>query len=702
MCRRRNDPDRQHTPGQYARAGGTTWWIVALTLIVIAGPPVRLTPAQTTAETAGRTPEPNTPWFTRVPGLRSGFSLLRSLQFRRWEADVDFDYEWDRQDASVPQGPRTHFERMTYAERLRIGNQGFIVDPRLFSFGLNGTFGLFQETSSFDGQDQNSNGSLIGYSVNGILFPEKSYTLNAFANRSEDVLTREFAGTSKVRLENEGASLSIREIPVESVFAAQQESVREDLDFGPSSTRREESRTTASYHGTRLGEVSDLYLNYEFNDVSDKTPAPLTFTTQDASILYHRYFGPYLEKDFSSRLRAFDREGRFSALFGGADESLRIDHTDNLTTLHNYTFAYNKIESARTLTNTGSTGVQYKLYSLTTGLNGVANYSDFEGGHALGYGGLASLSYTKRIPFEGRIGLGVHGSYRIDNEKLPSGELFVSQEKHDVKDFELIPLANLRVVSGSIVVTTANGTPLEENFDYAVVSIGDLTELQRLPGGRLHDGDVIAVDYSFTTAPDLDFSTLAHGVNASIDYNWVSLYYLRQETDQHLLSGQGNVFLDDVKEQTAGAQLRWSRPLGQASALGEYRTYDSRRLAFDATRGLQAVSLFPLRTLTSTASVTESFMDFSNPAGRETLSILGRVDTTWRPRPYLFLEGFASYLRLDDNVAPSERVVDTGVRLQLDFGRVHLVTTTGFSRREVSGTNADEVRVTLSVLRKLL
>ncbi|MFI5395950.1 MAG: hypothetical protein ACHQ9S_10495 [Candidatus Binatia bacterium] len=641
-----------------------------------------------------------------MPSLRSTFSLLP--HFRKWEADLLFGYEWDRQDASVANEPSSHFERMTYTEELRLGSKGYFYDPRLLSIGLSGTFGLFQEQASVSGEPSNSNGTLLGYDASAVLFPEKPYSLTAFGNRTEDIVTREFAGTTKVLLENYDSSLLLRDMPLDSVFGLRHERVRENLDSGPNSARREEVRDVASYHGTRVGEVSDLDLNYEFDDVADKVLPTLDFQTHDGGVTYHYFFGPYLEKNFYLRARIFDREGRFSTLVGQTSESLRIDHTETFSSNYDYSLLYSSVSGAgKSLTHAGSAGIQHQLFgSLRTDLQALGNYSDFENGQAFGYGGTLGVTYTKRLPFEGRFTAGGRGAYRIDDQTLPSGTLPVFQERHAVQDFQPIFLTNPRVQLDTIVVTDEAGKEVfKEGFDYTVTLVGDLAELLIQPGGDLHTRGVtgILIDYRFATARKLEFATSSRGFNLGIDYDSFSVYFQRQQTDESLLSGD-NInaqFLDDITDQTAGAQVRWSGPQIQASGLGEYRTYDSRRVAFTTPHALQSLSWLSSRTLTCNVTMSESFFHFSRPQSRDTQTLLARLTTTWRPARRLFIDAFASYLRQDDTVAPDERLYDTGLRAQFEYGRLRLIPTIAFARREVGTAKTDEVRATLTLIRKL-
>jgi hypothetical protein len=632
--------------------------------------------------------------------LESGAENAAGLQ--DWEAEALFGYEWDKQNITEPNAPQQRFERMNFTERLRIGNRGFIFDPRLLNFRLGATLGLFQEQFSSAGDHASSNGNLLGFDTGALLLEGKPYTLTVFGNRSEDVLTREFAGTSKVLLENYGGSLTLREAPLRSLLGFRRERVRQDLSFGLNSLKREEVRSIASYQGSRLGEVSDFDVNYEFEDVIDQVSRDLSFQSHNGGLSYRHFFGPYLEKEWLSRLRVFDRQGRFPSLFAQADENLRIDHTDNFASLYDYTVLFNTAEQARNLAHLGAIALQHRLFgSLTSNLRALGNFSEVEGGRTFGYGGNLGLDYSKRIPFEGRLSAGGRTSYRIDNQEFPSGEQFVFQERHVIEDFELIFLANPRVVQSTIFVMDETGAPFREGFDYTVVQIGELTALERVPSGRFEDGKVILVDYQFVTARTLEFSTLAHGFNLAVDYDWISLFFERQESTQSLLSGEDGVFLDDATDQTAGTQVRWYRPETQASFLGEYRMYDSTLVAYTSPRFVQSLSLLPSPILVCNATVSETFFHFSKPEERETSSLLGRMSATWRPLPFLYAEFYSSYLRRDDTVAPDEGLFDAGVRVQVEFGRLRLVPSTGFARREVGEATTTELRATLTVIRQL-
>jgi hypothetical protein len=384
------------------------------------------------------------------------------------------------------------------------------------------------------------------------------------------------------------------------------------------------------------------------------------------------------------------------------DEELRMDHTDNLTGRYRYNFFFTNLQGQQSIQHSGSLNLQHWLYDSLTSSHGVeAIFTDFEGGESVRYGALSNLVYKKTIPLGGLIQLGLNGSYRLDDQDTPGGELSIFQEKHTVRGFELIFLNNPQILPRTAVVTDPTGTLIfQEGFDYRLVQIGDLTAVERIPTGELRDDEPILVSYRFLSPPVLRFTTLETILDARLRFEWVELYYGRTKRDQRLLRGSP-LFLDELDAETFGIRLKWTSRRLRAEARSEYRDHQGSRVAFTAPTFTQTVTFIPVRGLTIRAGGGESFFSFTLPR-RKTTTYRGRLSLFWRPRRSLESELFGDYLRILDTLSPDETFYEAGIRIRARLGRLVITPAFTYSLRRVGGGESRTMRGSIWVTRYFL
>ncbi len=670
--------------------------VVALTLICT----IAAAPKPASAAEDGES------WRLAMPSLefflprRSWLSLVR---FGRWGLEARVDSEWDRNEISSAASDDARFERSAFTERIDMRGAGYVYDPRLMKFRMGLSLGFFQELFESQNDKGENDGDLLGFDGEVTLLDGLAYNARAFGSRAKDTATREFSGTTEVLVENLGTELRLKKAPLQSLVGYRRQRLRERLRSSDSTSERDETREIASYRGERPGAVSDIALDYEYQNVRDRNASSLNFDAHDASVYLRRYFGDYLEKDVRSRLRVFHRQGRIDTFNGKGDVTLNVDHTDNFRTLWDYGYHFHDTGGDRTQSHQGSVGARHRLYgSLVSSVRGFGNYSQFEAGNSLGYGGRGELNYTKRLPAEGRFQVDVSISYRIDDQRQPGGFSTVFGETHTVDDFERIPLEGESIFPESVVITDVTGTVIYDlGFDYDLFEVGSTLAIERLPGGRLTDGQSVLVDYRHASAEDFEFSTRVQRGDFTLDYPWVTLYVRHRLGDQDLLSGEGGAFLDDTEDIVAGVRLHHGTRAWTGNLTAEYRSHDSRRTDFTSPTVRQALSWRPARNLTFDFNASQTFASFRDP-DRETTTILGRLTARWRPRAYADVELFAGYFDRADSLSARERFTDAGVRLRFEFGRLSIRPSFLVTHREIGSGDSLRLHGSIDLVRRFL
>lgn len=637
----------------------------------------------------------------------------------RWEAEVEVGGELDRQQTRTEGAPGTESTRIRVEERLGIRTTGaFVVDPRLITSSFGGRFGLFQQQERFDGRNISRNGTLLGYSFDSVILSDKPYSFTLFANRDQNVLSREFGGRTEVSFENRGATFRLREDSFlqglgfrnfSSVVGARQELAKEDTSVLGQTFRRDERRNVLSYEASKGFQTSDLNLRYEFTDLEDPENPLGNFRSHSATLGYSLDFGPTLNRRWDSRLQYFDRRGPSPTTFLTADEELRVDHYENLFTDYRYLFSrFDAGAAGTTMTHHGVALLQHQLWkSLTTRLTADGVLQDLPSGQRIRYGGDVDLAYRRRLARGGEVFAAAGARYQIDDNRLTASLIDVVDEPH-VAPSSLgggagFTLNNPLVISATIVVVdTRAGSrlPATLGVDFVVIQEGDLTRIIPLASSPvILAGDPLAVSYSFEVAPSLRFSTFSWRGSAGIDFRWIAFSFAHEQSQQQRLSGRDGRFLEDRTIDTARLELRgdWGLLRGLATAM--YQNQDSTRLKFATWQFGQFVSFRPPFDLLLSVDLQESFTDFTLPK-RRSLTYFGRATVDWFPWPSLFITGFFGTRIFKDSELPTEIIREAGLKARWSFGKLQVAPTLTWSDRERGGTETTDLRADLRVIRR--
>lgn len=635
-----------------------------------------------------------------------------------WDGSLEVGVEGDRQRTKTEGISETKSDRTRYDERLTVRNTGgFILDPRFWAGSFSGTFGLFQEQEQFDGTDASRSGRLLGYSFDSVILAEKPYSLAIFTSRSENVLSREFGGRSDITFENRGGTFRLREDSFfqdlgfryfTSSVGARQELTKEDTTVLGQTFKRDETRTILTYDASKGFETSDLTLRYEFTDLDDRENPTLAFQSHSAGLIYSLDFGERLNRRWDSRLNYFSRSGLAQNKFFSADEELRVDHYENLFTDYRYLLSRIETDAGATTTHTGTVKGQHRLYqSLTTTLTGEGRLQDLPTGERTIYAGQLDLDYQRSLPWNGRVFGGAGARYQVDDNRFQISRVDVVDESHTAPSplggGSGFTLGNPFVIPGTIVVVDTRGgarLPTTLGVDYIVIKEGDFTKIIPLATSPvILPGDPLAVSYSSEVNPSLKFSTVSWRGNLGTDFQWIAVSFAHEQSDQTLLSGQDERFLEDRTLDTVRLELRGDLEWIRAVASAQYRKQEGNRLAFTSREFGQLLTLRPLFDLVLSLTAQETFTDFTLPRRRSTI-FSTRGDATWTPLPGLFLSAFASLLTFDESDLPFEIIREVGTRIRWTFGKLDVVPTFTRTIRERGTTENTDLRFELRVIRR--
>lgn len=646
--------------------------------------------------------------WTCLLGVGIGFLFLASEVFAqgtvvlgRREGFVEFGYQGDQTKSTTHGVTDFLLRQRRFDERVGLRGNLYVVDPSLATLSYGASFGFFQDSLSVTGQQLPQTGRLLGYDLGGDFFPEKDYSSTVFANRADSIESREFIGTTETLNQNRGARVFLKSFFLPSTLSYRQEFSDEMSRFGDSLGRMEYSRNIVEYDGRNHWKSHDVAAHYEFADVQDHIQHAFSYLSNTANFNDRFSFGEDVPKLLTSSLNFMRRGGslEFSSL--NLNEDLRIKHSQSLSTGYHYVLSrFNTGFGGSTTSQTAIASLQHRLYeSLRTAVNLTGSLVSFPNGGERIFGARGDTDYQKKLPGHGRLLANLGGLYEINDNHLQGREIPIFQERHTVRIGVPVRLDQLRAIPDSVLISGETGTIFEEGPDYFVRFVGDFTEIDILPSGRIRDGGIILVDYRVSVSPSIMFSTKSAVFRIGPDYGWVNPYFSYERLLQSLLSGAAEAPLENLRARTVGIRFRFGGAKFSGNFLNEYRNQDSNVLPYKSLQFSQFISYTPRRSFTLGLSFDENLFHYRIPE-RKTASGLGRLSLGWSPWRSVTIDGFVSARIWRDTIAANETFRDAGFRAKWSTGKFTLASTFNATLIKRNGNLSQEFRWIANITRR--
>ncbi len=644
--------------------------------------------------------------------------------FGTWQGEVELGSAWERQETRTDNAPLNEDSRRRYDERLAIRNQGFyVLDPRLITGNLGLTYDLYQEKDHItDDDERNQNGRLTGYSFDAGLLSEQPYSGRVFANRNQNVISREFGGRSDLTLESHGGSFRLRDDSIfrdwgvpyfSSTLGAREEHIQETTDILGQRSARDETRHIVNFDANKGFETADINLSYEATDSQDNVRPQSAYQTQAASLASSLDFGAGLNRRWDSRLLYSDYKSKSQQTFNySLDEGVRIEHNQDLSTNYRYMFVRVGTDTASTATQSASVLAQQRLYRNlnTTGkVQGMRSELPNDQGERTNYSGQLDFNYQRTLTPGRRVFAHLGGRRQIDDNDLKTSRIDVIDEPHAAPSplggVAGFTLSNAFVFIPTIVVVDTRGggrlstTP---GVDYDTLQEGDFIKIIPLATSAvILAGDPLAVSYSYEVAPSIRFSTDAWWLSGGIDFSWIALSYAHEVFDQSLLGGRDGQFLNSLSKDIAQLELRAEKGSIRGTASAAYEILDSTRLAYNRWQYGQFLSYRPRYNLTLALDAQESITEYTLPV-RDSKSRSVRF-TLDRASPIGWnMNAFAGERVSEDSDAPTETIHEAGLRARRTIGLLDILPSLTWSERERHPVQNTDRRIELRIIRRFL
>ena len=460
-------------------------------------------------------------------------------------------------------------EQSIFEEGVNLNTRGYVYHPNLLDWNASLRMGLSQEWVLLNDANRKTNGTLLGYNLSGIFLREKPVSVRVFANQSQNLRDQSFAASTRGETQRMGAVASLKGKFPTSLL----------VETGTNTLTSERRNVDASVTHMNFKITDKRYSNWltelevDREDTSETSiffsPGDTAGSTTDQSEVVDEVnlsntwrFGPRKNKhSLTGSANLIDRKGFFMTKRTVADQRLELMHGKTFRSFYGAGFSSNETEAVTEEIRNGEIGVTKSFYKSldvtlrTTGRDRTIGETENEV-----IGGFFDANYRKKTPigrYTSSLGLGRTRETRTSE----SDQIFNQDQSVKLTGLAFSFLSSSNVVNSSIVVTDNNNTlpAYVLGVDYQIRKTGQITEIARLGGGIITDGQTVFVDFITEGTGDLTFQTdhLRWQQRMALKHLPLSVYTSYTLRDETLIDGADPENLDVNRRFLAGTELDW-------------------------------------------------------------------------------------------------------------------------------------------------
>jgi hypothetical protein len=310
-----------------------------------------------------------------------------------------------------------------------------------------------------------------------------------------------------------------------------------------------------------------------------------------------------------------------------ANENITVKHGPKLDSYLMFNFSDNRMSPADSSVLQGTVGVRHQLYdSLTSTFDVHGNYDNSSSSSSSAtddrYGLGIRGDYTKRLGDWGHLSLG--GGIVADHEDHYSsgGGLTVINEQHNLTNTPVF-LNNPKVIISTIQVRAASdGILFVEGTDYTISTLGELTEIQLVPGSIIYSyGGNVLVNYQSESLYNASFEDFNSGAQIRLDlFNQLGIYGRLNWVDNN---APPEALAQTLTDLTGGMDYTWR----WIHASAEYEDYDSNFSQYKAWRFLQSFNYQLSSASRCGLDFSQNFYRYSGNLNQDQYQFIARYNT---------------------------------------------------------------------------
>ncbi len=454
-----------------------------------------------------------------------------------------------------------------FQEGIALRAKGYIYHPNLIDFDVSVQGGLSQQEIEINSDSRKSNGTLSGFNLSALVLKKKRIGGRVFASRTTNFIDRDFAATQEVEIDKFGFELIRRgRMPIR--LLVEQFGIRETGDL------RENEQTTRHMR-LSLTDQRDPDLWWEI--IYDREDTDETVTTTSAAgggssselpvqsdELTFASLLRWGDQSHPSRLalngRFLDRKGFFVNRVQSADANLTLGHTPTFSTFYRGAYSIDETETEEDRLLDTEAGFRKQFYE-SLNIAGRVSYRDrqFIDGFDKVLGWFFDAAYIKLTPI-GRYNAALLLGHEREQEDSGTGTRTIRDEQVTLSGTTYVALDERSVIDGSISVTNLDRDEVfTEGDDFELRETGSLTEIRRIIGGDILDGETVLVTYRVLAARNAEFTTNRIRTSHRLTLRKIPLaiYYHYSLRDEQLTGGNDPGNLDTQTQHLFGLELNW-------------------------------------------------------------------------------------------------------------------------------------------------
>ncbi|MBI4716972.1 MAG: hypothetical protein HY763_04150 [Planctomycetes bacterium] len=614
------------------------------------------------------------------------------LQITDTRGHLEFTARQREQDQRSKVGAgRTRSEESIFEESVKLELTGHAYHPNFLEFALAGLFGLRQQDfeERFDDVRRKSgdDGTFHEFDLSARFFKKKNYPGTVYARRYRSLDARPFQSSLETTTTNYGVLWQYITDKSQTSLQFSHTDVRlEPVDESedPGRQRNTQFRFDTSY---RFNEGNVLSFTYNRLSVKEE-PFNLEYDSDELTLGHRLDFGPGNRHRLESELNYYDQRGSFPVERLRWREILRLKHSETLETWYLFEAIDREqgnlsgVPPIDERSYYGSATLEHKLFeSLISQFQLFAQRQSFGSGLDIErLGGNVSFDYRKKNRWGTLL---ANYRMRLQTEERSGGrqDFEVLDERHTFRDPDPVVLSNPSIVVSSIFVTAEDRNTLyQEGRDYRVFVVGDQVELERVPLGRIADGQTVLIDYVNSIGGDFTLDTFDQHLSLRQNFSFgLSPYYRLRRQEQELSPRNATgVTPDDITANLFGAEYK----RGPLRLTAEFEDHESTINPFQATR-LSADLTHRFKTRATASLKTRwSDVDREGAVARNTqfFTIEGRYRHPITPK--LTLEAAVLYRREKDSRSGDDEGVDVDLALEWFIRETEIRVTYEFGKFE--------------------
>jgi len=332
--------------------------------------------------------------------------------------------------------------------------------------------------------------------------------------------------------------------------------------------------------------------------------------------------------------------------------------------------------------------------------------SEFLDGTESEWAGNLNFNYTRHLPRESNLSIGLDNYYGVTDRNLESDLMQVVDVSflYDATKFNYLP--DYDIVLDTIVVRNKARTQVyDEGIDYTVERVGRQTRIEIPPGSAISDGDQLSIDYDYLTNPDIKYANKGNSFYTAVDLfdNSYRLMGQVSQGSQELLEGDDlNVALNDFTQYMFGVEKKvtfFTLKCQYEQMESTTEKYHSWEPSVEYRRFFNLYHLAAKIRARQTEFEEVTYREYSSEAGSEK-SLLGQVNLRKRlvSIPGALWETRADYLQLSGR-GDDDTEVSVNSAIQISVGKSRIRLEGEISWRDDNGRQSQDAFVLLQFRR---